>query len=166
MEQLFWYELVRRPVSIGTQPDKGLIEIDYERKNYLGRHYGAVGYDRELSNEEIEEFELNPLEKEINSDEITILSTDISYTRDADLRLMENPTFSFVYKGIEGLFKESISEFYLVYEVEWNNQKYYYEDGIQEVIEESTFDDQEFIDLFKKKFFIEIPLEKEIEMEI
>lgn len=50
----YYYEMLLRPVSIGCQPS-GLIEVLYN----LGR-WGVVGYDRELSEKELADYEMKP----------------------------------------------------------------------------------------------------------
>ncbi len=52
----YWYEYRLRGFSLGCQP-KGFVETD----SSLGRH-GAVAYDRPLTKQEIDEYELNPIE--------------------------------------------------------------------------------------------------------
>lgn len=56
-EQLFWYEYLYRGCSIGAQP-KGFVETDES----VGK-FGAVAYDRELTEYEIESFELKEIMK-------------------------------------------------------------------------------------------------------
>lgn len=51
-ENLFWYEMLYRPVSIGGQP-KGFMSIDGSK----GRH-GIVAYERELTEQELQEYEM------------------------------------------------------------------------------------------------------------
>ncbi|ALX47660.1 LPD25 domain-containing protein [Lentibacillus amyloliquefaciens] len=49
---LYWYEMCKRPVSLGCQP-KGFVEFDDNE----GRH-GVVAYDRELTDKELNDFEM------------------------------------------------------------------------------------------------------------
>jgi len=49
---LYWYEMCRRPVSLGCQP-KGFVEFDDDK----GKQ-GIVAYDRELSYKELSDFEM------------------------------------------------------------------------------------------------------------
>lgn len=55
--KLFWYEYRLRGFSLGCQPD-GFMEHD----DSIGKH-GAVAYDRELTEKEISDYELNPMKK-------------------------------------------------------------------------------------------------------
>ena len=51
----YWYEYKLRGFSVGCQP-KGFVDKDLS----TGR-YGAVAYDRPLTDHEIEEYELKPI---------------------------------------------------------------------------------------------------------
>ena len=53
--ELFWYTMRLRGVSLGAQP-RGFIEIDETH----GR-WGAVGYDRELTTQELAQYEMEPI---------------------------------------------------------------------------------------------------------
>lgn len=55
-----WYEMTKRPVSIGCQP-KGFVAVDHTQ----GR-WGIVAYERELTEQELEEFEMSIWAKSIN----------------------------------------------------------------------------------------------------
>lgn len=50
---LTWYEMIKRPISIGCQP-KGFIEV-----NHLHGAWGIVAYDRELTDDELMEYEMS-----------------------------------------------------------------------------------------------------------
>lgn len=52
MIKKFWYEMLKRPVSIGCQP-KGFIEVNHNEGNW-----GIVAYEKKLTQEELEEFEM------------------------------------------------------------------------------------------------------------
>lgn len=52
MLKVYWYEMLKRPVSIGCQP-KGFVEVNHEKGNW-----GIVAYDRKLTPEELQEFEM------------------------------------------------------------------------------------------------------------
>lgn len=54
----YWYEYRLRGLSLGCQP-KGFVDSNADH----GR-FGSVAYSRKLTEEEIEEYELNPLEEE------------------------------------------------------------------------------------------------------
>lgn len=56
-DELFWYEYRLRGYSIGCQP-KGHIKVNQD----IGRH-GVIAYDRELTEQEIEDYELEPYSK-------------------------------------------------------------------------------------------------------
>jgi len=64
---LYWYEMCKRPVSLGCQP-KGFIEFDDEKGER-----GIVGYDRELTNKELNDFEMKEWvvrkQKEMNKEQ-------------------------------------------------------------------------------------------------
>jgi len=49
---LYWYEMCKRPVSIGCQP-KGFVEFDDEK----GKH-GIIAYDKVLTDKELNVFEM------------------------------------------------------------------------------------------------------------
>lgn len=53
---LFWYELKNRPVSIGTQP-KGFKEVDHDKGDW-----GVIAYKEPLSQKDIDEYELKPFD--------------------------------------------------------------------------------------------------------
>lgn len=50
--ELYWYEMLQRPISIGTQP-KGMVSFDEDKGNW-----GIVAYDHPLTKEELEEYEM------------------------------------------------------------------------------------------------------------
>lgn len=54
---IYWYEMTKRPVSPGAQP-KGFIEWKEDK----GRH-GIVGYERELTDKELDDFEMQVWDK-------------------------------------------------------------------------------------------------------
>jgi hypothetical protein len=56
---IYWYEYTLRGFSLGCQP-KGFIE----HNDNIGRH-GIVSYDRQLTNEELSDYELIPYNKAI-----------------------------------------------------------------------------------------------------
>ena len=58
--KLYWYTYRLRGFSIGCQP-KDFKQIDY---NYKGK-FEAVAYDRELTDEEISEYELIKIRGEV-----------------------------------------------------------------------------------------------------
>jgi hypothetical protein len=51
-----WYELRLRGISLGCQP-KDFVEVDHTK----GR-WGIVAYDRELTKEELDIYEMDPYE--------------------------------------------------------------------------------------------------------
>lgn len=51
-EELYWYEMWKRPVDIGCQP-KGFIDFDNDK----GRH-GVVAYDRPLTEKELHDYDM------------------------------------------------------------------------------------------------------------
>lgn len=56
-KKLYWYKM-KRPVGPGCQP-KGFVKVDYD----VG-YYGAIAYDRLLTEEEIYEYELTEYVRE------------------------------------------------------------------------------------------------------
>lgn len=56
VNKLFWYEYLFRGFSIGCQP-KGFIG----RKDEYGR-FGAIAYDRALTDKELSDYELKPIQ--------------------------------------------------------------------------------------------------------
>ena len=69
--KIYWYELVYRDVSPGCFP-RGTVAVEHNHINYKGRKYGAVAYLEPLANEQIKSYELNPVCKirELNDIEI------------------------------------------------------------------------------------------------
>lgn len=55
-DDLFWYELKNRPVSIGTQPT-GFEEVDHDKGSW-----GIVAYKEPLTQKDIDEYELKPFD--------------------------------------------------------------------------------------------------------
>jgi hypothetical protein len=55
-----WYELEARPIDIGTIP-KDPAKLDFEWINERGFKFGRVQYDRELTPEEIEHYDLKAI---------------------------------------------------------------------------------------------------------
>lgn len=56
-KELHWYEYIFRGFSLGCQP-KGFVDRD----EGFGR-FGAVAYDRPLTDKEVEEYELKPIKE-------------------------------------------------------------------------------------------------------
>lgn len=52
MNKKFWYEMRLRPIGIGCQP-KGMIEFNEDKGNW-----GIVAYDRELTDKELDDFDM------------------------------------------------------------------------------------------------------------
>lgn len=57
------YYSLRRPVSIGTHPKKGLVSFNnFDERKYIDEieheAWGKLFYDRELTQDEIDEYEL------------------------------------------------------------------------------------------------------------
>ena len=64
------YYMTQRPFSIGAQPKEGLVEVeDFDRKKRveeIGRDaWSRIVYDRELTEQEIEQYELVPAEPKL-----------------------------------------------------------------------------------------------------
>jgi len=60
--KVYWYELVYRGISPGCFPSKDCVATEHNHTNYKGRKYGAVAYNRQLTEKEIKSYELNPIE--------------------------------------------------------------------------------------------------------
>lgn len=56
-----YYGLDHRPISVGSVPTKGL--VSFSEKPHLYGRYGTVCYDRRLTDDEIEQYELVDIEK-------------------------------------------------------------------------------------------------------
>lgn len=67
MERIgYWYYMTQRPPAPGAMPKRGLIKsYEYEGRLFveaIGRKaWGSVVYDRELTAEEIDDYELVPM---------------------------------------------------------------------------------------------------------
>ena len=62
----WWYYMTQRPPAPGAQPKRGLVKcFEYDDRLYveaIGRKaWGSVVYDRPLTAEEIDEYELVPM---------------------------------------------------------------------------------------------------------
>ncbi|HAX17358.1 MAG TPA: hypothetical protein DCY00_02015 [Actinobacteria bacterium] len=51
---IYWYEYLYRGFSLGCQP-KGFIDV-----NHMKGRFGIIAYDRELTAQEIKDYELRP----------------------------------------------------------------------------------------------------------
>lgn len=60
--EVYWYELVYRGISPGCFPSKDWVATEHNHINYKGKKYGAVAYNRQLTEKEIKGYELNPIE--------------------------------------------------------------------------------------------------------
>lgn len=60
---IYWYELIHRPISNNTQP-KGFIEIEHDHINRNGFNFGKVGYAAPLIKEQLISFDMEPVNKE------------------------------------------------------------------------------------------------------
>ena len=65
MNETYTYEMLYRPPSIGTHPTNGLIG---HREG--GKRWGYLEYDRELSNEEVYNFDLRFIPKTNQDQEV------------------------------------------------------------------------------------------------
>jgi len=52
MKSKYWYEMVKRPFSIGCEPE-GVVEVNHDKGSW-----GIVCYERELTNDELIEYEM------------------------------------------------------------------------------------------------------------
>ena len=64
------YYMTQRPFSIGAQPKEGFVEVeDFDGKKHveeIGRDaWSRIVYDRELTEQEIEQYELVPAEPKL-----------------------------------------------------------------------------------------------------
>ncbi len=57
----YWYELLYRGVSPGAMP-RDSIAAEHSHINSRGFQFGAVAYNRELTPEEIDNYELKPID--------------------------------------------------------------------------------------------------------
>lgn len=53
-EGVYWYEMMARPIGVGCQP-KGFVDFDDDKG-----HYWVVAYTRELTEDELYEYEMKP----------------------------------------------------------------------------------------------------------
>lgn len=61
MAQFFKYGMRLRGFSIGCQPSKGIIDV---MDDPCGKYYSILVYSRELTDKEVEDYELDRLEVE------------------------------------------------------------------------------------------------------
>ena len=59
---VYWYELLFRGISPGHFPRHGFVTHEVTHKNKRGFVFGAVAYNRELSEKEISDYELLAIE--------------------------------------------------------------------------------------------------------
>lgn len=57
MNKEYWYEMLKRPISPGAQP-KGFVAFNEEKGKW-----GIVKYDRELTQKELDDFEMKKWNK-------------------------------------------------------------------------------------------------------
>lgn len=61
MIKLYWYELVYRGLSVGTQPSKPAVS-EPSHVNAEGKDYGAVAYIEPLTDKQIDDYELREID--------------------------------------------------------------------------------------------------------
>jgi hypothetical protein len=78
--KLYWYEFIYRGFSPGAQP-KGFVKHDEN----MGGKFGSIAYDRKLTDEEIESFELKTITtvkksapKKFSDDEIRFIRESVA----------------------------------------------------------------------------------------
>lgn len=57
-KRTYWYEMTKRPVSIGCQP-RGFVDINDNHGKW-----GIVAYNRELTQKELDEYEMRVWSKQ------------------------------------------------------------------------------------------------------
>lgn len=72
-----WYELLFRGISPGHFPRQGFVTHEVTHKNKCGFTFGAVAYDRELSDKEVYDYELRKIDapRELEEWELSIVWT-------------------------------------------------------------------------------------------
>lgn len=62
---MYTYGTRLRPPDIGCVPGYGVVDISFDEFKYNGRHYwGKVTYTRHLTEEELEEYEMDFIKEE------------------------------------------------------------------------------------------------------
>lgn len=59
---IYWYELLFRGISPGCFPSAGFVTSECDHVNKRGFTFGAVAYQRELTEKEISDYELQAIE--------------------------------------------------------------------------------------------------------
>jgi len=66
------YRMRMRPPAIGAVPREGLARVDYREEDTGGRHYwGRAMYSRELTGEELRQYEMEPVDPDGTGEEIS-----------------------------------------------------------------------------------------------
>ena len=58
---IYWYELLFRGISPGCFPSAGFVTSEFDHTNKRGFVFGAVAYQRELTEKEISDYELRAI---------------------------------------------------------------------------------------------------------
>lgn len=62
---MYVYGTRLRPPDIGCVPRAGLIEVNFNEFEVVGRHYwGTASYDRELTKTELEHYDMDEIREE------------------------------------------------------------------------------------------------------
>lgn len=74
---IHWYELLFRGISPGCYPRAGFVTSEHDHVNKRGFTFGAVAYDRELSDKEVYDYELRKIDapRELEEWELSIVWT-------------------------------------------------------------------------------------------
>lgn len=58
---IYWYELLFRGISPGSYPRAGFVTHETAHTNKRGFTFGAIAYDRKLSDKEVYDYELREI---------------------------------------------------------------------------------------------------------
>ena len=71
--KIYWYELLFRGISPGCHPRSGFVTSEHDHTNKRGFNFGAVAYQRELTEKEISDYELRAINAPRELNEIEYL---------------------------------------------------------------------------------------------
>ena len=105
IEKTYKYGMRARGFSIGCQPLKGLVDASEDPE---GKYYNILTYDRELDEEELEQYELDDLQPTQPNLQIVRQRVGISQRKLAQAAGLNNPRQIAHWEGKKGRFNKAI----------------------------------------------------------